>query len=96
MNDILFYDASTRTYFISSHAIIHDHIRDVFYDVYLNDIELAYVDLIKDLQRRLGIPEITDEKLCEIYSTWNGKFLDVHFKRACLQKDTTVNIITYA
>lgn len=96
MNDILFYDAATRTYFRSSHAIIHDHIRDVFYEVYLNNLEIAYVDLIRNLQTRLGIPEMTDEKLCEIYSTWNGKFLDVHFERGWLQNGTTVYIITYA
>ena len=71
-------------------------IRDIFYEVYLENYEVAYVELIRELQRRLGIPEITDEKLCEIYSSWDGLFLDVKFVAHWLSGGTDVTVITYA
>lgn len=98
MDDFLYYDTSTRTYFKSNAGIIHDSIRDIFYEIYLENPKGSkeYVDLIRELQRRLGIPEINDEKLCELYSFWNGRFLDVQFEYGYLSKGTIVTIIRYA
>lgn len=96
MNNYLYWDASTNTYFKSNAAAIHDTVRDIFYDVYLPNTRTTYVDLIKELQRRLGIPEISDEKLCDIYSTWDGRFIDLKFQHEVLTKGTSVTIIYYA
>lgn len=98
MDDFMYFDTTTRTYFKSSAGIIHETIRDIFYEIYLYEDreDSKYVDLIRELQRRLGIPEINDEKLCELYSFWDGRFLDVKFKYGHLPKGTEVCTITYA
>ena len=94
--DSLYFDTTTGTYFTREIGLIHDTIRDIFYEVYLLDSKVTYVELIRELQRRLDIPEITDEKLCELYSFWDGRFLDVKFQDQWLSKGTCVTTITYA
>ena len=98
MDRFLYFDTSTRTYFMSNAGIVHDTIRDIFYEIYLegDPKRSKYVDLIRELQRRLGIPEINDEKLCEIYSFWDGRFLDVKFQHAYSTDGLDVTILTYA
>jgi hypothetical protein len=94
--DTLFYDASTRTYFTSSMTTIAQHVRDIFYDTYVEGYERSYVGLIRELQRRLEIPELEDRYFVDLYSTWQGKFLDVHYDYGCLSKGTPVIVILYA
>ena len=95
--EVTYFDTTTGTYFRRESGLIHDTIRDIFYEVYLETLsECKYVDLIKELQRRLEIPEISDEKLCEIYSFWDGRFLDVKFEPCLLGNETKCIAIRYA
>ena len=94
--ETMYFDTTTGTYFTREIGLIHDTIRDIFYEVYLENGEVTYVELIRELQRILDIPEITDEKLCELYSFWDGRFLDVKFQDQWLPKGTMVTTITYA
>lgn len=92
----LFYDTTTGVYFKSTDKTIVDHVRDIFYDIYdLEGPDTKYVDLIRELQDRLGLPKITDAEMCRVYSMFDGCMLRVRFSLCHMPGGTPFIAITY-
>ena len=89
-NEELFYDRTTNTYFKSSTITIVYFHKKVLDEGYFNNPSSKYVDLVRDLQRRLGIPEISDDSPSYgIYEARDGQMLEVLFEEPRTLPDGT-------
>lgn len=95
-NEKLFYDSTTETYFYSSYNTILGFVKDILDETCFNDPSCTYVDLIRDFQSRLGIPEISeDSRLYTTYEARNGRMLKLDYRLMTLPAGTEVVVVTY-